>query len=793
MFRQLNFRSFFTFLGRNKLYTFINIFGLSLSLMFVVLIADYTTRQLTRDAFHTRVDRIRAVGTEESLNSGYHLQKYLQERYPEIEMTCAVARSGWSSNEFETVQAGTNKFDATALYADSTFFRMFDFPLVEGDREQVFAARNHVVLSESFARKAFGTFNPLGQVLRIDTGEAPQEFVVTGILKDIDNSVIPNRDIILRAERLTELNLANDEHMSNAGAVITFVLVREGADLDTKIPDLLAYFKEFYWIYQGGACQQVTLTPLRDTYFSEIKSDGLEHGSWSFVLILIAVGFVILVFAVINYINLTVAQTGFRAREMAMRRLLGASRGEVMLKLILESTILCASAFLFALFLVSGIEPYVSQLFGSHIDVMGDLNASSLLAYTALIVVLGVVTGFIPAAVVSRYKPLDVMNGSFRRRTKMLYSNVFITLQNVITIVLIASSFTIQLQIRHLISAPLGYNTEQILQVPTEIFGDYRDIRRFRDELRRQPCVEAVALSSGTPHNRGNNHTMSYGSARMISFQILMGDSVYFRMLGLKVLRDEGNPDARFLNRYAFRELGISEDATNFKVGENQESNIEIRGIIDDFQIGSALDEATSLMVYNVVDYDRNYKEGEEFTSNWPWEVLIKVRGDEAEAFETVRRVYQQTVEGGTFHAEYMEQEIRNDYAEQQRLLRIIGVFTLVGVLISALGLLAMSTYYIQQKQQEVAVRKVFGSTRQEILSRLVGYFMRQVGIAFVIAVPISWYILSRWLEDYSVRITLSPLIFLVAGLFVAVVALLTVYRQSRSAANANPVNSIKN
>lgn len=793
MFRQLNFRSFFNFLGRNKLYAAINIFGLSVSLMFVILIADYTLRQLTCDDYHAKADRIYVIGNEECITSGYYLQKYLRDRYPEIESTCAVAVSGQSTDAMQPVEAGQGKYSATILFADTTFFRIFDFELLEGDREQALASRDNVVLSESFARKVFGTFNPMGQVIRFPDEE--KSYVVSGVVRDIDRSVIPNMDIIMRAERLCDINSANDERMSNSGAVTTFILARPGADLTAKIPDMLDYFKEIYWIYKGNVYQHVTLTPLRDVYFLSQNNDGgFNYGSWPFVMILFGVGAVILLFAVMNYINLTVAQTGFRAKEMAARRLLGASRGEIILKLILESTFLCVVAFVIALFLAAAVEPGASRLLGSKIGVWQDMTPAVVACYAAFIVVLGVVAGFIPAMMVSRYKPVDIVRGSFRHRTKMFYSKVLITIQNVITIVLIATSLTIGLQIRHLISAPMGYNTADILDVSTEIFTGKPQIAQFREELLREPCVEAVALGCGTPHDRGNNNTMQYGPDRMIGFQIFIGDSTYFRILGLERLRDnhlatrEDGNNALFVNQYALQALGIAEDATNFKVGENYTYNYDIAGVYRDFQLGSALDELQPVLL-------KYYDSPEEFLKKaYPWNILVKIHGDKTAAYNTVKSVFERISDGAVFTgAEYIEQEIEADYAQQRRILHIVGIFTLVAILISALGLVAMSTYYIQQKEQEVAVRKVFGSTRGEVLTRLVGNFMRLVGAAFVIAVPVAWYLLERWLQDYSVRISLSPLIFLASGAFAAAVAFVAVFWQSSRAADSNPIDSIKN
>lgn len=796
MFRQLDLRSWFTFLGRNRLYAAVNFIGLALALAFVLLVADYTVRQFTVDRFQTRADRIYAVCSEESAASGYYLQKHLRDRYPEIESTCSVAFFEDSDAGSTPVEIGRQKFLASVLYADTTFFRMFDFTLLEGAREEALAARENVVLSESFARKVFGTFDPLGQTLRLDNDD--RTYVVSGVMRDIERSAIPAADIVMRAERITETNAANDERMSNSGAGVTFLLERRGADLQAKVPDMLAFFKEIYWPYQGNVVSQVRLVPLRELYFEPVNNTNkLAHGSRSFLYILLGVGLVVLVFAVMNYINLTVAQAGFRAREMAARRLLGAPRGNIFLKWVLESMLFCAAALLIASCIAELFVPWASQLLGTKVAVWDDLSWPAAGGCLLAVVVLGVVSGFVPALLVARYQPIDIVRGTFRRHAKTVYGRVLIALQNVITIVLLAASITIELQIRHLVNAPLGYETHDILNIGTDIFPDRSSIRRFCDELRSLPEIEAVGLGCGTPHDRGNNNTIAYGPDRMVSFQVFIGDSTYFRILGLERLRDNhvavaaGSGASRdfwasnvwHINQYALHELGIAEDAPEFKVGEELSYPVVVAGIYRDFQVGTALDAPTSVLLREVNDPD-GFR---------PWNILVKTRRDHAAAYRAVEELFARTTDGGSFAARYLTDAIADDFAAQRRLLHIIGIFTLVALLISSLGLFAMAAYYIQQKRQEIAVRRVFGASRREMLTRLVRNFMALVGAAFVIAVPIAVWGLRRWLEEYSVRIALSPWIFLAAGLFAAVVALLSVGWQSRCAADADPVESLKN
>lgn len=790
MFKQLDFRSFFNFLSRNKLYTAINILGLSLSLMFVILITDYALRQFTVDNQHEKADRIRVVGTEWACNSAYYLQKYMSDRYPEIESTCFISPAGQSMPTSHTVAVGQQKHSATVLFADTTFFRMFDFPLVRGDRDQALAARGSAMLSESFARRVFGSFDPTGQTIRLDN-DADADFVVSGVFRDIEHSSIQNHDIILRADLLPEISVYFGERMGNAGAGITFLLVREGADIDAKIPDMEHYFKEIYWPYKGNQVSRVTLTPLREFYFSPLAANmNTVHGNRNFVLILFSVGAIVLAFAVMNYINLTGAQAGFRAHEMTARRLLGASRAEIVLKLILESTFMCTAAFLAAFVLAEAVAPYASQTVGAKIDPAEGLTPAAAGCYVLFVVLLGIVSGTVPSMMLSKYKPIDIVRGTFRRRTKMVYSKVLITIQNGITIALIAASLAAGQQFRYLVTRPLGYETKDIIDIAVDTFENERQIARFREELLREPCVEAVGYGCGTPHSGGNNETSAIGPNQMISFQILIGDSNFYDMFGLELIRDNHttSPKARFFNQQALLTLGLDETADSFKLGQELSDTYEIAGIYRDFQLYSIFHSPSAAALIRI-------DSPEEFLEYYyPWDILVKTRGDQAEAFAAVRSVYERVVgEGLVFDAEYIEQQIENDFADQRRLLRIISIFTAIAILISALGLLAMSTYYIQQKRQEVAVRKVFGSTRREILRRLVGSFMRLVGIAFLLACPVTWYGLKRWLEEYPIRIGLSPLIFLAAGLFAAGMAFAAVYWQSNRAAQADPVDSIKN
>jgi putative ABC transport system permease protein len=766
----LNFKSFLKFLGRNKAYTLIDVFGLSVSLMFVLLIAVYTVQEMSTDKFHTKADRIYLVGNENWMATGAAIPYKIKERYPEVEKVCPVVADN-SSNI--VVVSGDRKLKANVMFADSTFFDFFDFRLLQGTREQALAAGNYAVVSSSFARKMFGTDDPMGRQLVVgDTISA----TINGVVEDLLHSSIPEADVIVRWEQVRYLNwsLAPDQ-LGNAGSTSAFVLVREGSDFPSRAEDMAHWFKEFYWPYQYGTAKEVRILPLSEQYFAKAASySSLRKGDWRFVLM--SVGFLILIFAVINYINLTVAQAGFRAKEMATRRLLGSSRGELFMRLMLESTLLTFISLVIGVLLALAVVPFVNDLLQTHVymSVLG--SPVWLLALVSLTVVVGVLSGLLPAIIISSSKPIEVVRGTFRAKTKMVFSKFFIVFQNVITITMIAASIVMVSQIVHMINAPVGYNTKNLLAMNSV---DGRQLSAFVGELKGLSCVDRVGKTRGLPFFGSNNWTATY-QGQNISFQQFIMDKECYEMLGLEILRDNHlTTEGWFLNEQAIREMNLPEDAASFML-DRHEKPIAIAGIIRDFYcFGNVTTEMRPVMFRFLKDNET------------PWMILIETQGDPFAAKEAIGKVYEK-VTGLEFEAFFMDESLQNSFDSQIRLAKIVIVFSIIAILISLLGLLAMSTYFIQQRLQEVSVRKVFGSSNRQILVKLVFTFLNYVLIAFVIAIPIIMYFMKDWLSDYSYRIGLSPLIFIAAGLFCLVISFVSVFFQSYRAATSNPVDSFR-
>ena len=759
------FKSFLRFLGRNRLYTTINVFGFSVSLMFVILIGAYTARELSVDRFHAKKDRMFCIqGTV-----AYPIGSDLKNRYPEIESYVATDLPKPQNIEFEN-----QKVRASVMTVDSSFFSVFSFDLKDGTASEVFRTRNSAVITESFARKIAGDHSPVGQLLTV----GKHRVTITGVARDFRHSAVPNADVLLNS-------LTMDEQARHSyGTVGHFVclLARPNADLEAKAADMTAFLKTYYW--KASPQAELKLVPIVDAYMTG-NCQG-NSGNMTFVRTLLSIGLLILLFAVINHINMSLAQSGFRSREMATRRLLGESRFGIFRSMIGETALLCAFSFALGLLLAFGMEDFFNRIFQTRIDLAGLLTPVAGLGSLAFVGLLSLVSGSAPAAVISRFRPIEAVRGTLERRTKMVYSKVLIAFQYFITTSLIGCSLAMSLQIRHMIRYDLGFDTEQMVVIENEC-PNWEKTHLLMTELDKIGGVTGTSLAGFSPLlNIDMWHTDRSDPENPVHYRPFFVDSSFFRILDIDVLLDNRQSGhALWLNEEAFRVLGIGDEATAFTLGGE---SIPIAGKVRNFRFR---DLSSPILPAYFVPMDSSHFDY--LKSYHSLSIFVKIAGDDpAGIFDRIRKTYARVSGGEPFEASFADRKVRNWYEEQRNMSRLIGSLTLVAIVISTLGMLAMSTYFIRQRSKEIAIRKIYGSTESEVLRRLIGYFMRLVAVGLVCAVPIIWYAMSKWLESYTEKIRLSWMLFAIAGLAVFMIALLTVYWQSCRAANANPVDSVK-
>lgn len=766
-----DFRAFLNFLGRNKLYTAINIFGFSISLMFVILLVTYTRQEYAVDQFHSNKERIFRLCDETDACFAPLIGRDLKARCPEIETYARLFETD------EVATAGERHLKAKILLSDPDFFRMFSFRLAEGDTAQVLRSKNGALLSESFARNLFPEGDYLDKTVTIKGESVP----VTGILRPFGNSQFVTPDVMLSFEEWAPLVYGWDGVLKRGYASASFplyLMLKPHTDLSAKMPDMLSHLKTYYWPYKDDHARELTIIPLTEVYLSNplYASELIRIGSKTLINTFFSVAMLILLFAVINYINLSTAQSESRAREMAVRRLLGCSRKALFTRLIVESVLLCILSLLIALLLAGIAEPIFNRILQTHISVSNLFSASNLGIGVVAIILLGLLTGVIPASVITRARPIDVVRGSFRHKTKMVYNKILIGFQYLITIVLLGCTLTMSRQIDMMLHADLGFDTANklYLSIPDLNPGQSAGLK---NQLLQIAGVENVALVRGVPM-LGSNNTSDTWHDRPISIQRFEGDSSYLKIMGFRILRDNRTDDRKaiWLNETAMQAMELPDSASYCEYFK-----CPIAGIVQDFRYRDLTHPAEPCIIEHMQD---NY---------WPWACIIQLTNlDSPVTLRTIERVYREYTGGMPCEYKTYDEVMHQQYAAQQRMSDILFGFTLVAILISALGILAMATYFIRQRSMEIAVRKVFGSTNREVLQRLVLHFVRYVLAAFVIAVPVIWYLMHDWLSQYVLRIPLSWTIFALAGLTALAIAVATVFGQSWRAANSNPVDAIK-
>lgn len=655
-----DFRAFLNFLGRNKLYTAINIFGFSISLMFVILLVTYTRQEYAVDQFHSNKERIFRLCDETDACFAPLIGRDLKARYPEIETYVRLFETD------EVATTGERHLKAKILLSDPDFFRMFSFRLAEGDTAQVLRSKNGALLSESFARNLFPEGDYLDKTVTIKGESVP----VTGILRPFGNSQFVTPDVMLSFEEWAPLVYGWDGVLKRGYASASFplyLMLKPHADLSAKMPDMLSHLKTYYWPYKDDHARELTIIPLTEVYLSNplYASEQIRIGSKTLINTFFSVAMLILLFAVINYINLSTAQSESRAREMAVRRLLGCSRKALFTRLIVESVLLCILSLLIALLLAGIAEPIFNRILQTHISVSNLFSASNLGIGVVAIILLGLLTGVIPASVITRARPIDVVRGSFRHKTKMVYNKILIGFQYLITIVLLGCTLTMSRQIDMMLHADLGFDTANklYLSIPDLNPGQSAGLK---NQLLQIAGVENVALVRGVPM-LGSNNTSDTWHDRPISIQRFEGDSSYLKIMGFRILRDNRTDDRKaiWLNETAMQAMELPDSASYCEYFK-----CPIAGIVQDFRYRDLTHPAEPCIIEHMQD---NY---------WPWACIIQLTNlDSPVTLRTIERVYREYTGGMPCEYKTYDEVMHQQYAAQQRMSDILFGFTLVAIL----------------------------------------------------------------------------------------------------------------
>ena len=791
-------KSYLKFLSRNKLYTAIEAVGLAVSLAFVILIGSYVVQQY--DVAHESQEwkRTFVLGTNEFLGLTYWDKEELEMNIPEVQAATHVAML-WQP----LIREGDQLLQCAGMEADADFFKVFpQYRIIEGSADS-FVGKDDVLISESLARKlSVDGDNLIGRVINVDQSER----TIKGVFADFDGTYFMPYDIITHISATWAAE--QERNFGSIGNYTTWFRAREDADpadVRAKVKALL--HKNYDAIWSEEKVDSWRAYRMDEAFFSTGNSNGLtRQGNTQMLKLLTIVVLLLLLSAVFNYVNLSLALTGKRSKEMATRRLLGADKTGILWKYIGESVAFTAVCFAAALLLADLLAPMMNSLVSTAdpdelMLGMGDtsvrlsfmMTPGNILAYIAGIVVLGVVNGLLPAFAASRYQPIDVIKGTLRRRNKMVLSKVFIVVQNVLSVFLIALALVMEVQMRHMLTRPMHSATENLYYIEYSA-QNYDAMKLFKDKVEQLPFVKKSGVGRGIPGLINMTMGVKVDEEHRVDMPIIICDSTYFKLLGLEVEEDFGHPltHSLWMSRSAFNAAAVSDTSTVFprRINMNGAQPEFIGGVVTDFPTRPAAEGESNPNGGVIVTRAEELRYGNC--------MLIGTTGEDESYDNAIRQAYREYrletsgVEEPAWRYGFVRDINKKMLAPVRRTLRLVELFAVLAVLISLLGLLAMSTYFADENTKQIAVRKVFGADVSSETWRNVRSYMVLTGIACVIGIPLAVWAARVYLERFAYRAEGYGWVFIVAAIISLAIAFGTVLWQTLKAAKTNPAIELK-
>ena len=762
-------KSYLKFLSRNKLYTAIEAVGLAVSLAFVIIIGSYVWQQYAVTWENPDRERVYVPGTPGFPALTYGFPDAIG-NIPEIESVSRMCNV-----VVHPVIRGENT-EAESVGVEPEFFEICpQFRFVEGSAD-VLSAPNNAILSASFARKHGLS---VGEALDI-TGSS---YVVGAILEDLKGTVIKPYDIFLNAA------VYKDEWQpfDNYGSTVTLIKVRPETDRKELYDKLESVCKDVYSsIYGQSFFEHLELSRYDELFFKETEGF-FRHGDKATLRILMLVGLLLLLSAILNYINLSVALTGKRAKEMAVRQLSGASRAGIIWKYLAESIAFTAVCFAAGLLLAEAFCPAMNALLNNpDIPIKIIWSPGYVFAYIVIILLVGVLCGIFPAMMSGRYNPVDVMKGGYRRRSKMVFSKVFIVLQNALAVILIALAITMEAQMHKTQERPMNCNIENIFFLK-DFSGE--DNAPLKDALEALPCVRRIGRSSGVPGSINMGQYSTTRDGQDILYKLIRMDSTAFSMFGFEILEDFHAPqfNSVWFSDKTFAATGFDSDYHDISgtLSRRTKGCEQVAGVFKSFPTNNAnIGEEDYAIVSLMRSEDIPF-------AGW----VIETTPDRKAAKAQIMEAYDNSIKGKQIYgslAFWVDENIAEAWKPARNNMRLVEIFMLLSIIIALFGLVAMSTYYADEKSRDIAVRKVFGGTVDTEGWRTIREYMVLVGIACVIGIPIAVYAAQEYLKDFIYRLEGYWWIFVVAVLLTGLIAFVSVIWQVLKAAKTNPAIELK-
>lgn len=787
-------------LSRNKVFAFINILGLVIGISFSCMLYVYVNNELSYDTFHTKSERIFRVVTLDQRDA-QNIRQYgvtvppmgqeLVSNYTEVaEMVRLHRFVGQVVFEIN----GQNFQERNWYTTDPNFFEFFDFTFVSGDPATALKDPHSLILTESMAKKYFGARNAVGEVIEKTSFGAVK---VTGVIRDIPDNSHLQFDMLF-SQVLTDDRWSEYLNSWDSFEAFTYVILHEGASigaLRSKMPSLV---NERFSRFDGGIT--IDFQPMTDIYLdSEHISNGAEagHGQMSYIYIFSSMGIFLLLIACVNYVNLATSKALVRSREVGVRKVVGAKRGQLITQFLTESFLITLIAAALSLVVMDLFFPYFNRITGKAFDIARE----SLLMYVPPLLIIALIIGFLsglyPAFYMARLKPVTSLRGrEVAGKRKIDLRKGLVVSQFVISIVMIVCTLVIGRQLNFIQTADIGFNKEQLMVIDINS-GDVRNqFRAIKNEYASIPGIQHVAVSTRVPGEWKNiaelyvsspgsppgldsmkTYFMGFDEDMLATYDLELESGRYFAS------GSETDSTNILLNESAVKALGLVQPigAVVRMKQDGRALDATVIGVIKDFNFQSLHQRIAPIVIgswnspFGYIDY---------FT--------LKISGNVQEAIARATKVHEKFDQRTPIEYHFLDAQMEAFYVAENRAGMIFRWGGVLSIAVACLGLFGLASYNIQRRTKELGIRKVLGASGFNLFLLLSSSFAKQVGIAFLIAAPLAWYMMREWLKAFEYKVSLHAGIFILAGMVALIIALATVSYRTLKAVRENPVNSLR-
>ncbi|MBL3657362.1 ABC transporter permease [Fulvivirga sediminis] len=771
---------------KQRTFSLINIIGLAFGLTCAILISLWVRDELAYDQFHENHDRLYLTVSE--INIGGEISYWnatpfavgplLAEKMSDVEKTSRI-----SSEVVRLFTHGEKKVKPSGIYVDSTFLHMFSFPLVEGDVNTALDDPYSVVLSKKYAESLFGDISAINKVVEMTERDSIIQYKVTGVLEDLPKQSSLEFDFLLPFEPQSSFS---DSDWYNYNETL-LVMLRKGADrykVDQQIRD---FMKEYTKEEDGDDYTRLHLYSLNDYHLKSDMSAGVEKatGKIEYVRMFTIVALVIVLIAVMNFMNLSTAKSGLRAKEVGIRKTSGAKRSMLIFQFLSESVIITLISAVLAVTLADVCLPLFNQLVDKQLTIPYT-DPLFLLVILGLSLLVGILAGSYPAFYISGFQPVTILKGA-NHKSKSFggIRRMLVVLQFALSIALISGTIIIYEQIQFVMNKDLGIARDNLVQQPLYKATFHRE--SYLNEVRALPGVASVAAADQNPLNITSTSWGVSWPGRQdeeAQFHVVQTDEDFLKTFNLDLVVGSNftaapNDDKiqYIVNEAAIRAMGLTDP-----IGEEitvWEAKAPIVGVVKDFHHQSLFQKIEPVILR--LKRDATYRAYIRLTGEHTSETLGEIKG----IFEKYDQSY-------PFTYSFLDSDLSQNYDQVTTAGKLANIFAIVAIFISCLGLFGLTAYMTEQRTKETGVRKVFGASVLSLTSMFSKDFLKLVFISFIIAIPSAYYFINRWLEEFAYRIDLNAIPFLIAGIIAVLIALFTVSYNTIKAAVANPINSLR-